>query len=82
MTKEIIDVSIRPILCATIAKKFVLIKYPIESGIKTVPICHFSGFRVAINQIGRHGSRIAIAIVETKMAPTISNMMGSDSKLV
>lgn len=41
ITNEITDVNIRPTLCATIAKKFVLIKYPIESGMKTVPICHF-----------------------------------------
>lgn len=98
-----IEVRIRPTLWANIAKKFVLIKYPIESGMNTVPICHFcelywffheiklllllnreitSGFRVAINQIGKHGSNMAMAIVETNMAPTISNIIGSDNKLV
>lgn len=34
-------VAIPPVWCARTAKKFVLTKYPIESGMNTVPICHF-----------------------------------------
>lgn len=39
-----------------------------------------SGCRFAINQIGRHGSNIAIAVVETKMAPAIWTIIVSDNK--
>lgn len=38
---EPIDVFICPHLNVIDPKKFVPIKYPMESGIKTVPICHF-----------------------------------------
>lgn len=37
-----------------------------------------SGFVVPINHMGRHGSSVAIAIVDTKIAITIFTMTGSD----
>lgn len=37
-----------------------------------------SGFKVAISQIGRHGSKIAIAVVETNIAPAICTIIVSD----
>lgn len=30
-----------------------------------------SGFKLVMSQIGRHGSKMAIAVVETKIAPAI-----------
>lgn len=38
-----------------------------------------SGFKLAINQMGKQGSSMAIAIVDTKMAPEILIMTTSDS---
>lgn len=93
-----------PIWWASIAKKFVLTKYPSESGMKMIPNCHFysqeifktlknilgrikniwwkicwtSGFDVSISHIGRHGSRVAIAVVDTNIAVTIFRMIGSE----
>lgn len=32
-----------------------------------LPSCHFSGLKVLISQIGRHGSSVAMHIVETPM---------------
>ena len=49
------------------AKKLVPRRYPALSGRKTVPSCHFSGRMVLISQMGRHGSSIAIAVVDTYM---------------
>ena len=40
-------------------------RYPRLSGRNTVPNCHFSGWMVLISQMGRHGSSIAIAVVDT-----------------
>lgn len=37
-----------------------------------------SGLRVAINQIGKHGSNVAIAIVDIKIAAKILAINGSD----
>ena len=42
-------------------------RYPTLSGRNTVPNCHFSGRMVLISQMGRHGSSIAIAVVDTYM---------------
>ena len=47
------------------AKKLVPRRYPALSGRNTVPNCHFSGWMVLISQMGRHGSSMAIAVVDT-----------------
>lgn len=39
-----------------------------------------SGFIFAINHIGKHGSSMAIAIVDMKIAPEILSITTSDSK--
>lgn len=66
------EIFICPYLYAIVPKKFVPIKYPIESGIKTVPNCHFFGFKCSISHIGKHGSNIAIVDVDNHIAITIT----------
>lgn len=61
-------------------KKFVPTKYPTESGINTVPSCHFVGFKYCINHIGKHGSNIAIVDVENHIAITIAKIILLSSK--
>ena len=73
--KAIIATQWRPNFKAGTAKKFVPIKYPILSGKKTMPSCHFSGCIVSINHMGKQGSSNAIAVVDTQTAPVTIKML-------
>ena len=75
MNKAIIATQWRPNFKAGTAKKFVPIKYPILSGKKTIPSCHFSGCIVSINHMGKQGSSNAIAVVDTQTAPVTIKML-------
>ena len=75
MNKAIIATQWRPNFKAGTAKKFVPIKYPILSGKKTMPSCHFSGCIVSINHMGKQGSSNAIAVVDTQTAPVTIKML-------
>ena len=75
MNKAIIAAQWRPNFKAGTAKKFVPIKYPILSGKKTMPSCHFSGCIVSINHMGKQGSSNAIAVVDTQTAPVTIKML-------
>ena len=75
MNKAIIATQWRPNFKAGTAKKFVPIKYPILSGKKTIPSCHFSGCIVCINHMGKQGSSNAIAVVDTQTAPVTIKML-------
>ena len=55
-----------------------------RSTMETLSVWHFSyfltsGLMVCISQMGRHGSSIAIAVVETHTAPVATAMGGSRS---
>ena len=75
INKAIIATQWRPNFKAGTAKKFVPIKYPILSGKKTMPSCHFSGCIVSINHMGKQGSSNAIAVVDTQTAPVTIKML-------
>ena len=75
INKAIMATQWRPNFKAGTAKKFVPIKYPILSGKKTMPSCHFSGCIVSINHMGKQGSSNAIAVVDTQTAPVTIKML-------